>query len=230
MADTRVLVAALVLGLAVRTSAQSLQTRPEVLGCTLEVGWPEIVVNGARFTTGGLGKAMIVHQFEVWVCDNDIEACASSTLKEPICYIYDEVDHVFVPWGAWRHVLGPMDATNEKKDGSGGGANSTARAAFLTFTTVEEISEVVCNGFACLGRVCSCDADHARHACCDADHALRCRPCSTLAARAGFTCCLAPDACQQQDVAGLTGGPSPGIWRSWRAGAGQQTKWRACTR
>ena len=96
-----------------------LQTRPEVSSCELEHSWQELLKDESRFSTGGLGKLMVKNQIEVWVCDNH-SPCLDQ--QGSVCYTYDEVSEVFVPWGLRSQVLGP----EEHGDGTGSGSGNSS--------------------------------------------------------------------------------------------------------
>ena len=80
---------------------------------------------------------MLDDKIEVWVCDH---APSCSDQQGSVCYTYDEVLEVFIPWGLWRQVLGP--ALDDVAEDESSDNHSSLRAAFVTFESVEEISEV----------------------------------------------------------------------------------------
>ena len=74
-------------------------TDPAMQHCQLHKSWEELV--GEHFhdetvlVTGGLGKLMEENRFEVWLCYRDHEC---STAENYMCWIYDEVQHRWLPW------------------------------------------------------------------------------------------------------------------------------------
>ncbi|EKX34603.1 hypothetical protein GUITHDRAFT_90447 [Guillardia theta CCMP2712] len=73
---------------------------PDYLTCQIQHGWQEIVDDEPALNntikTGGLGKQMVVGRFEVWVCSYQ-DHCARP--GNAFCYVYDEHEETFVPWG-----------------------------------------------------------------------------------------------------------------------------------
>jgi len=69
-------------------------------GCALPATWAQLTQrteNDVAFETGGLGNLMDLPRFGVWLCE---EGHACATGDSPFfCFVFDEVDKVFVPWG-----------------------------------------------------------------------------------------------------------------------------------
>ena len=74
-------------------------TDPAMQHCQLHKGWEELVREHSNdetlLVTGGLGKLMEERRFEVWLCYRDHEC---STAENYMCWIYDEVQHHWLPW------------------------------------------------------------------------------------------------------------------------------------
>jgi len=82
----------------------ALQQRPGVANCSVENSWKEILATtkGARYSMGGLGKFLLKNRFENWLCDKNAPCLPSE--ENGVCYIFDEILKVFVPWGKWRYI------------------------------------------------------------------------------------------------------------------------------
>jgi len=67
--------------------------------CELSKDWNVIVsqLSSGEILTGGLGILMDVGRFEVWVCDYE-SACVSHVI-DAACFVYDERNKSFLPWG-----------------------------------------------------------------------------------------------------------------------------------
>ena len=67
--------------------------------CKLHKTWEELVeehlYDNEVLRTGGLGKLMEDYRFEVWLCYRNHEC---STAENYMCWIYDEKEHVWLPW------------------------------------------------------------------------------------------------------------------------------------
>ena len=79
-----------------------LQQRPGVVNCSVEQSWKEILSrsSSSRYTMGGLGAFLVEERFETWLCDKSATCLPSE--ENGVCYIFDEILKVFVPWGKWR--------------------------------------------------------------------------------------------------------------------------------
>ena len=69
---------------------------PSVQDCVLGQTWKQLRALGRVFSTGGLGREMVVGEFEVWVCTRD-SSCGGAV--GAVCFTYSEGLEVFVPWG-----------------------------------------------------------------------------------------------------------------------------------
>jgi uncharacterized protein (DUF1501 family) len=91
---------------------EALKPHPDVSNCTVEETWDEILrANQAsassgvrkRFRMGGLGKFMVIGEFEVWFCD--AFAPCRPGLQGGVCFIYSEREQEFIPWGTYQRVM-----------------------------------------------------------------------------------------------------------------------------
>lgn len=77
----------------------------ELAHCSLGKTWKQLLTltqtAKGRITTGGLGKRL-VQRFKVWVCDRDNDC---SEADNAMCFVYDEFDNVFIPWGLKRRLF-----------------------------------------------------------------------------------------------------------------------------
>jgi len=69
--------------------------------CTFTLSWKQISLNitaleNGDVITGGVGKFLIPETMEVWLC---VRHHPCSIQDEHFCYVYDEKQQVFVPWG-----------------------------------------------------------------------------------------------------------------------------------
>eukprot|EP00960_Hanusia_phi_P007827 223922-Hanusia_phi.AAC.4 len=76
---------------------------PSFRNCSLPYSWEEIVVPALKncsvqYKMGGLGLEM-TDQFQVWICVKN-HPCALSASDPYFCFVYDELNQKFVPWGA----------------------------------------------------------------------------------------------------------------------------------
>ncbi|EKX43308.1 hypothetical protein GUITHDRAFT_110724 [Guillardia theta CCMP2712] len=73
--------------------------------CTLAYNWSQIIEkeDQGRVQLGGLGHLMQIDRFEVWVCDYD-NRCVQQT-GDAMCFVFDEVQEVFLPWGLDSQLL-----------------------------------------------------------------------------------------------------------------------------
>jgi len=75
--------------------------------CSLGLTWKQLLVltqneeTRDRISTGGLGKRL-VNEVKVWVCDRDNEC---SEPINPMCFVYEEVHRMFIPWGLEAQVF-----------------------------------------------------------------------------------------------------------------------------
>ena len=73
---------------------------PNVSHCVFENTWQDVRKDNYFYRTGGLGK-MMRDGWEVWVC-MDHPCCTNKNDK--VCFTYNVVHHVFVPWGYNSHL------------------------------------------------------------------------------------------------------------------------------
>jgi hypothetical protein len=78
----------------------NLYPAPNVSHCVFENTWQDVRKDNYFYKTGGLGK-MMRDGWEVWVC-MDHPCCANK--KDKVCFTYNEVHHVFAPWGYNSHL------------------------------------------------------------------------------------------------------------------------------
>jgi len=75
--------------------------------CELGLTWMQLLLlrqhEKGRISTGGLGKKL-VKRVKVWVCDRANEC---SEPDNPMCFVFDEFEEVFIPWGLKSKVLSP---------------------------------------------------------------------------------------------------------------------------
>ena len=74
-----------------------LYPKPGATQCAFDRSWEDVKQNRHIFQTGGLGKKMRLDEWKVWVCGSQLP-CALAT-GEWICFTYNEMHDVFVPWG-----------------------------------------------------------------------------------------------------------------------------------
>ena len=74
----------------------------EVAHCVLDQTWQEISLQWDSFFTGGLGRELVVDEWEVWLCASDVP-CALER-GGLVCFTYSEAHQVFVPWGDNKHL------------------------------------------------------------------------------------------------------------------------------
>ena len=90
---------------------EGLRQHADVAHCAVEEGWHQILNHwktmplGDRFTTGGLGKLMVIDEFEVWLCDKQAPCMPANAANAEVCYAFSERHLVFVPWGKRVKVL-----------------------------------------------------------------------------------------------------------------------------
>ena len=70
--------------------------------CVFDKTWEDIQANRYIFQTGGLGNKMRGPEWKVWVCGAQL-SCALET-SDWVCFTYNEVHRVFVPWGYNRQL------------------------------------------------------------------------------------------------------------------------------
>ena len=76
---------------------------PHVAHCVLGLTWAQLrpgAVAGA-VSTGGLGKALVVDEFEAWLCST-LSSCGGA--GGAVCFTFSEAREVFVPWGYAREL------------------------------------------------------------------------------------------------------------------------------
>jgi len=70
--------------------------------CTQPYTWRELIhgYKGAKidFKSGSLGRLIVKGRFNTWACVNRHYCSSSSADDDYFCFVYDEVDKVFVPW------------------------------------------------------------------------------------------------------------------------------------
>ena len=70
--------------------------------CTQPYTWRELIYGykGTKidFKSGSLGRLIVRGRFNTWVCVNQHYCSSSSADDQYFCFVYDEVDKVFVPW------------------------------------------------------------------------------------------------------------------------------------
>ena len=69
---------------------------PSVQGCVLGQTWKQLRALLCVVSTGGLGREMVVSEFEVWVCMRDSSGGGATGA---VCSTCSEAFQVFVPWG-----------------------------------------------------------------------------------------------------------------------------------
>jgi hypothetical protein len=69
-----------------------------VKNCDMPKTWKELSLEPGSHTTGGLGKFMILYQWEVWMCHTGV-VCGGLEQHDDVCFTYSEEHGVFVPWG-----------------------------------------------------------------------------------------------------------------------------------
>ena len=79
---------------------ESLFPAPHVAHCVFGLTWVQLRKLRC-LSTGGLGKLLVVNEFEVWVCTT-LSSCggAGSAGGEgsAVCFTFSEVREVFLPW------------------------------------------------------------------------------------------------------------------------------------
>ena len=94
------------------SSSSTLFPAPQVAHCVLGLTWVQLRKLGpdafaASASTGGLGKLLVVDEFEVWVCTT-LSSCggAGSAGGEgsAVCFTFSEVREVFLPWDYAREL------------------------------------------------------------------------------------------------------------------------------
>ena len=71
--------------------------------CVFDKTWEDIQANRYIFQTGGLGNKMRGPEWKVWVCGAQLP-CAIEK-HDWVCFTYNELHDVFVPWGYNRELL-----------------------------------------------------------------------------------------------------------------------------
>jgi len=79
-----------------------LHPKQDVTHCTLDKSWMDVKQNRHIFRIGGLGRLMRPDEWKVWVCGAELP-CALGT-GDSICFTYNEIHEVFVPWGYNRDL------------------------------------------------------------------------------------------------------------------------------
>ena len=63
-----------------------------------EIVIPALKNCSVQYKVGGLGLLM-TDQFQVWICVKD-HPCALSASNPYFCFVYDEMNANFIPWGS----------------------------------------------------------------------------------------------------------------------------------
>ena len=100
--------------------------RPEYRQCALDEGWEALTAKVQQGTidlkTGGLGTSAVPrsdgkgNRFDVWLCVFDgVFDVPCDKDSGSFCFVYDEVDNTFVPWGpnSELRLFGSMDGPKE---------------------------------------------------------------------------------------------------------------------
>ncbi|KAJ1490232.1 hypothetical protein T484DRAFT_1884549 [Baffinella frigidus] len=81
--------------------------RPEQQECTFEQSWSDLAEqrNKTTFSTGGLGplQSGVSNKgplYQVWLCVEQHGCARKFGGDDNYCFVYDEMDTKFVPWGA----------------------------------------------------------------------------------------------------------------------------------
>ena len=71
----------------------------DVSHCVFDKPWKDVRSGSKRniLQTGALGQRIVEHEWEVWVCGAQLP-CALEK-GDWVCFTYNEVHHVYVPWG-----------------------------------------------------------------------------------------------------------------------------------
>jgi len=74
-----------------------------VAHCVLGLTWAQLRPSAvaSAVSTGGLGKALVVDEFETWLCST-LSSCGS--VGGAVCFTFSEAREVFVPWGYAREL------------------------------------------------------------------------------------------------------------------------------
>ena len=70
--------------------------------CVFGQTWEDVRKLKGVVVTGGLGDLLVADEWEVWVCGAQLP-CALET-RDWVCFTYNEVHRVFVPWGYNRQL------------------------------------------------------------------------------------------------------------------------------
>ena len=79
---------------------------PHVAHCILELTWVQLrglkpVASSGAVSTGGLGKLLVMDEFEAWLCTT-LSSCGGA--DGSVCFTFSEAREVFVPWGYAREL------------------------------------------------------------------------------------------------------------------------------
>ena len=79
---------------------------PHVAHCVLGLTWRQLrdlgpVAFAAAASTGGLGKLLVLDEFEAWLCST-LSSCGGA--GGAVCFTFSEAREVFVPWGYAREL------------------------------------------------------------------------------------------------------------------------------
>ena len=85
---------------------ESLFPAPHVAHCVLGLTWVQLRKLGpdafaASASTGGLGKLLVLDEFETWLCST-LSSCVGA--GGAVCFTFSEAREVFVPWGYARDL------------------------------------------------------------------------------------------------------------------------------
>jgi len=77
-----------------------------VAHCILELTWVQLrglkpVASSGAVSTGGLGKLLVMDEFEAWLCTT-LSSCGGA--DGSVCFTFSEAREVFVPWGYAREL------------------------------------------------------------------------------------------------------------------------------
>ena len=73
--------------------------------CIFDKTWGDVGTLKGVLETGGMGDLMTPHEWEVWVCGAQLP-CAFEK-GDWVCFAYNELHGVFVPWGHNRDLRVP---------------------------------------------------------------------------------------------------------------------------
>jgi len=90
------------------TGGLQLPMDPGYAGCSYNGTWPDVTAlqqaDDSKVFTGGLGSRLQADKYEAWLCLVD-HGCSFGA-SNPFCFVYDEQEEVFKPWGLMGDDLG----------------------------------------------------------------------------------------------------------------------------